>query len=70
MKIKLRKKYIKELQTTKHTLPKDFTPELAGGYNPHTAKHCDYTEPSAQGMTHCVAFTCGFQFESGCGVII
>ncbi|MCF2907375.1 hypothetical protein L1285_03475 [Pseudoalteromonas sp. DL2-H2.2] len=73
MKLKLNKKKMKTLSTDHSNLPANMTPQVAGGtdinssYPSYRCGGGNDTSLSADGVTHCVAHTCG---RNGCGDIL
>ncbi|MEQ3512347.1 hypothetical protein ABMY35_03095 [Pseudoalteromonas sp. BZB3] len=63
MKLKLNKKKMKTLSADSSNIPAEMTPQVAGGTqinSSYVTYRCPPIDgPSADGMTHCVANTCG-----------
>ena len=65
MKLKLNKKKMKTLSADSSNVPAEMTPQVAGGtqinssYDTYRCPPPPIERPSAEGMTHCVANTCG-----------
>ncbi|MCF2907544.1 hypothetical protein L1285_04330 [Pseudoalteromonas sp. DL2-H2.2] len=56
MNLKLNKKKMKSLSSDSNNMPRNMTPQVAGGTDINSSKGDTY---SGLGHTHCVANTCG-----------